>query len=113
GPGQAAVVEHLLQATQHGRRAVRTDENVVHEVRAGDVDLILGDRLASMAEQVLGLVAEQLLDLGNCGCRHDETLFLLLMVYGSTLGESLCAIILRDDRASRQASPRPIIIELR
>ena len=60
-PGQAAGVDEPLQVAQHGRGTIGVDEDPVDEVRARQVQVVLGDRLALVLEQALGVVSEQLL----------------------------------------------------
>ncbi len=66
GAGQTAVVVHGLQVPEHGRTAVGLGDDAVDEVGAGEMQLIPGDGLAGVAEQVLRLVAEHLLNT----CEH-------------------------------------------
>src|SRR5581483_4660910 len=62
GPAEASVLEHRLQAAQDLVRPVRARDDLVEEVWPRQVQQVLVDRLAGVAEQRLGLVPEQLLD---------------------------------------------------
>ena len=50
-------------------------ENAVHEIRAGQVQALLGDLGVREAEQLFGLIAELLLDAGCCRCAHGMLLY--------------------------------------
>jgi hypothetical protein len=69
---QATAVTQPLEVAQHVRRAVGVEHDAVDEVRPGEVQLVRRDRLAAVREQVLGVVAEQLLQArGGDACgRH-------------------------------------------
>jgi hypothetical protein len=51
------------QVAQHGRRPVRLDPDLVDEVGAREVEILLRDALAGVCEQGLGLVAEHRRDV--------------------------------------------------
>src|SRR6202034_57481 len=59
---EPAVAENLLEATQRRVAAIALREHAVDEVGTGQVQLRLVDRFAAVAEQAVGLVAEQLFD---------------------------------------------------
>ena len=63
GAAEAAVVVDALQVRQHPRVAVALGEDAVDVRRAGQVELFLGNPLAGVREQALGLIPEQLLDV--------------------------------------------------
>ena len=63
GAGQATVVVHRLQVAQHRRSTIGLGRHPVDEIGPRQVQMLLRDRLARMAEQVLGSVGQNLLDL--------------------------------------------------
>jgi hypothetical protein len=61
----------MLKAAQHLGIPVGVSPDPAHEVRAGQIKLILADRLADMLEQIICLVAECLSDPVN-GIRRSS-----------------------------------------
>src|SRR5689334_13058773 len=61
GSRQAPVIEQLLKADDGARRTIRSDENSIHEIGAGQVQYILRN-FALMREQTLGFIAEYFLN---------------------------------------------------
>jgi hypothetical protein len=59
GAGQPARAEQGGQAFHDRHAAVRGDEDPVHEVRAGQVQGLLGDGAADVPEQIFGVGPEQ------------------------------------------------------
>ena len=65
GAGQPAGVDQPLQVAQDGGGTIAVHEHPVDEVRAGQVQVVLGDRLALVLEEALRVVSEQLLQAGS------------------------------------------------
>ena len=72
GAGQAAVAEQPLEVAEHAGVAVAGGEDAVDEIGAGQVQRLLGDRLADVREQAVGLGAEKLADGGRHGRRLSD-----------------------------------------
>ena len=69
-PAQAAVTEERLEAAQDARVAVADRPDAIDEVGAGQVELVAGDRLAAVLQQVLRVLAEDLFYVAQGGCRR-------------------------------------------
>jgi len=67
GAAEAPVVEDFLHRPEDLGAAVGVFPDAVYEVGAGEVELVFGNGLAFVVEQVLGLVAE-VLGNGGAGC---------------------------------------------
>src|SRR4029077_7702240 len=72
GAGEAAMIEEGLQVAQSLDGAVAVLPDAAHEVRAGQVELALGHRLALVLEQVGRVFSEQLLELGGGTPGHSS-----------------------------------------
>ena len=68
GTSEAAVVNDLLIGAQHGRRAIVLCEDAVNIIGTGQVEVFFGNRGAAVAEQGIGFLAKQLLQV-----LHDES----------------------------------------
>ena len=77
GTAEAAVVVDALQVDQHPRVAVALGEDAVDVRRAGQLQLLLGNALAGVAQQALRLIAEQFLDAVDTRAFHDGHISLL------------------------------------
>ena len=77
GAGEAPVIEERLEAAEHPGRAVADRVDPRHEVRAGKVQLRLRDGFALVFEQVVGVVAQDRLELAE-RCRGGGGHLLLL-----------------------------------
>src|SRR5215472_2149670 len=65
-PGETAVLEDLLEVTEHRRRTVGPGVDPVHKVRARKVESLLGDPLAFVTEERSGIPPEEVLDGVDC-----------------------------------------------
>ena len=67
GAGQPAGAEQALEVGEHPGVAVAGGEDAVDEIGAGQVQRLLGDGLADVFQQAVGLGAEELAN----GGRHE------------------------------------------
>ncbi len=64
------MVEHLLQAADHRRGAVRRGKDALDEIRPRQVHCFLGNAFADVVQQLVGIGAEQFDDIGFA-CSFD------------------------------------------
>ena len=69
GARETSVVEHGVHAAQDTRLAVAMRPDSVHEIGAGEVELVGRDGLAGVVEEVVGLVSEKGADVLEAGHR--------------------------------------------
>ena len=67
GAAEAPVVEHGLHVAEDRGAAVGVGHHPVDVVGSGKVEELCGDGLGAMSEEVLGLVAEDVLDRSEVG----------------------------------------------
>jgi hypothetical protein len=67
GAGEAPGAEDLLEIAQYGDRSITVDKHPIDKIRSGQVHLGSGDALALVAEQGLGIIAEQVVQIHGFG----------------------------------------------
>ena len=56
-PAQPPMIVKCVQAAQHLRGAIRVHPHPVDKVGAGQVQIIMADRLAGVIQQVIGFIS--------------------------------------------------------
>jgi hypothetical protein len=69
GTGETTMVVDRFQAAKHSDGTVAQRPDATHEIGSGQVQVLARDRLGTMLEQVLGVVAEDLLEAAQRGLR--------------------------------------------
>ena len=73
GAGQAAGAEEALEVDEDPGVAVAGGEDAVDEIGAGEVERLLGDGLADVLQQAVGLGAKKLANGGRHGWRLSDS----------------------------------------
>ena len=72
GVGKAAGAVHALQVGQNARIAVASEMDAVDEIGAGKVQEVLGDGLAGVVEEGVGVGSEEVLDVVDHGLSSSK-----------------------------------------